>query len=442
MVNAYERAFPPRSHHLEESRRQDVTMGYDVDIFVDSVSENFKCVICRDVLKNPVTACHEGHTFCQSCLAPVQRCPLDRQELLPKRPRNRPLEDLIAEMRVRCVNCCTLSGKKRPREEKSDANEVETPGWQGPLRELQKHTEHECAFTVIPCKHHATGCPRKLERRLAQEHEKDCQYREVECERCCIPFLAKELPHHACPKEQVVCVLCGASYLREDIEYHDIFECPEAEIACELEPLGCRAKFKRKDQQQHTRSFQAKHLEMAIATSVKQQYEIAALKTERKKRFTELKHRMSEPHESCRFFWTAEVSKLRFGPYATASAASDEMGGLGRTWRLCMSRNSTEPDWVGFYVIAMERARPLFPGNSCVFEYWLVQNKKELCTGKFMEQFAISGQELGTGVHHAIKYSVLTVQPQDVEVCVRLSLVPQRDALSLVPPRDALSLVP
>ncbi|XP_052285535.1 E3 ubiquitin-protein ligase PDZRN3-like isoform X1 [Dreissena polymorpha] len=95
-------------------------MGFDVEKFVCSVSEDRKCALCHHVLDNPVQSpC--GHVFCSSCILPwvVQHgcCPFRCQGLNTGDLTNvLALRDVILNMKVVCEyepNGCSEQPKLR-----------------------------------------------------------------------------------------------------------------------------------------------------------------------------------------------------------------------------------------------------------------------------------------------------------------------------------------
>jgi hypothetical protein len=60
-------------------------MGGDSEIFLEDVRHDFKCMVCLEVLEDPVSACKEGHPSCRTCLAEwVEKhgsCPVCREKI-------------------------------------------------------------------------------------------------------------------------------------------------------------------------------------------------------------------------------------------------------------------------------------------------------------------------------------------------------------------------
>lgn len=86
-----------------------VTMGYDVERFVEAVNEGLLCCICRDVLEEPLQAPCE-HAFCSACIrswlvaecsCPEDRLPLTSAQL---RPLFRYMRNDLSRLKIHCKN--------------------------------------------------------------------------------------------------------------------------------------------------------------------------------------------------------------------------------------------------------------------------------------------------------------------------------------------------
>mmetsp|Transcript_10633 Transcript_10633/g.20834 ORF Transcript_10633/g.20834 Transcript_10633/m.20834 type:complete len:201 (+) Transcript_10633:100-702(+) len=77
------------------------------------ILEVFNCGICRNTMKNPVTCCSNGHSFCEGCIRNWQKrantCPVCRSELKALVP-NHALRDTIDVLKLRCPNDCGFEG--------------------------------------------------------------------------------------------------------------------------------------------------------------------------------------------------------------------------------------------------------------------------------------------------------------------------------------------
>ena len=144
--------------------------GYDQERFVTTISRNFLCLICFNVLKDPVLCPRNQHCFCRGCITKhlenSQRCPTCADELtaetLTEPPRM--VKDYLNELNIRCVY------HDRGCEE---------------IVQLQHLDQHEdsCGFTLVVCRNQ--GCGAILNKRDLIHHESElCEYRKLKCHSC------------------------------------------------------------------------------------------------------------------------------------------------------------------------------------------------------------------------------------------------------------------
>ena len=144
--------------------------GFEEDRFQQAVSQYFKCVICRNVLRDPVTCRDYQHLFCRACinthLANFERCPSCNQELCVHTLREAPrvVTNVLSELKIRCDFY-----------ERGCIKFVE-------LGDLEKHCK-ECEFGPAICSNQ--GCFIDVNRRDLMYHERAvCERRRVECHNC------------------------------------------------------------------------------------------------------------------------------------------------------------------------------------------------------------------------------------------------------------------
>ena len=144
--------------------------GYDEERFVTTISRNFLCLICFNVLKDPVLCPRNQHCFCRGCITKhlenSRRCPTCADELteetLTEPPRM--VRDYLNELNIRCVY------HNRGCEE---------------IVQLQHLDQHEdsCGFTPAVCAN--PGCGATLNKRDLTIHESElCEYRKLKCHSC------------------------------------------------------------------------------------------------------------------------------------------------------------------------------------------------------------------------------------------------------------------
>ena len=144
--------------------------GYDEERFVTIINRNFLCLICFNVLKDPVLCPKNHHCFCRGCITKLlessQRCPTCADELteetLTEPPRM--VKDYLNESKIRCVY------HDRGCEE---------------IVQLQLLDQHEdlCGYTPAVCTN--PGCGATLNKRDLTIHESElCEYRKLKCHSC------------------------------------------------------------------------------------------------------------------------------------------------------------------------------------------------------------------------------------------------------------------
>ena len=144
--------------------------GFEEDRFQQAISQYFKCVICRNVLRDPVTCRDHQHLFCRACitthLANFERCPSCNQELCVHTLREAPrvVTNVLSELKIRCDFY-----------ERGCIKFVE-------LGDLEKHCK-ECEFGPAICSNQ--GCYLDVNRRDLMYHGRAvCERRRVECHNC------------------------------------------------------------------------------------------------------------------------------------------------------------------------------------------------------------------------------------------------------------------
>ena len=96
-------------------------MGFDLNIFVDSVDEELMCCICTDVLEDAVQLIPCQHLYCRSCLlnwlSVKAICPVDGQRVNEKcvTPAPRSIQNMLSKLNVRCDRCQRVMPLSRSR---------------------------------------------------------------------------------------------------------------------------------------------------------------------------------------------------------------------------------------------------------------------------------------------------------------------------------------
>ena len=144
--------------------------GYDEERFVTAVNRNFLCLICFNVLKDPVLCPRNQHCFCRGCITKhlknSRRCPTCADELTEETLTvpSRMVRDYLDELNIHCVY------------HDRGCHEIVQ------LQHLDQH-EDSCGFTPAVCRNQ--GCGATLNKRDLTIHESElCEHRKLKCHSC------------------------------------------------------------------------------------------------------------------------------------------------------------------------------------------------------------------------------------------------------------------
>ena len=144
--------------------------GYDEERFVATISPNFICSICFNVLKDPVLCPRNQHCFCRGCVTKhldnSQTCPTCNDELTEETltEPSRMVKQYLNELNIHCV--------------------FHNRGCQE-IPQLQHLDSHEttCGYTPVVCTNQ--GCGETLNQRDIIHHESEvCEFRKLKCHSC------------------------------------------------------------------------------------------------------------------------------------------------------------------------------------------------------------------------------------------------------------------
>ena len=164
--------------------------GYEDRRFQTLVDENLHCVICTEVLRDPVQCRSNEHHFCRNCITEhlkhSQNCPTCKDPLTVEtlvRPQ-RFLANTLSNLKISCENS-----------ERGCRAVVE-------LGSLITHVA-SCEFNPVPCSN--DQCDEIISRRDKEVHEsKVCDFRPVECDYCSETVVYKNLMQHTCPQRREI----------------------------------------------------------------------------------------------------------------------------------------------------------------------------------------------------------------------------------------------
>ena len=146
-------------------------LGYDDERFESIVNQNFHCLICYNVLKDPVMCRRNEHYFCHGCITEhlrrnSHRCPTCADELSVETLQDVPriVKNYLNELSIRCDHY-----------DRGCRELVQ-------LQNLKRHVA-ECGFTPVICGNQ--GCGETISKRDRTYHESElCQFRKLKCHNC------------------------------------------------------------------------------------------------------------------------------------------------------------------------------------------------------------------------------------------------------------------
>jgi len=207
------------------------------------------CSVCNEVFKQPVVTPECGHTYCMHCIELVcnsksRECPLCRKpfpaDLIVKDlSPNRQLLHVIDTLKVRCRwGMKILNGQW-----------VHDPEGCQVITEWQSLFAHDevCDFVTVPCPYKC--CSLLIQRRHLEHHKSICEERTISCELCNVTYAYKYSSEHKklCPLYKTPCPKgCGELVANQHRKIHIQKECPELEVSCIYQDLGCLYKAKKK----------------------------------------------------------------------------------------------------------------------------------------------------------------------------------------------------
>ena len=257
-----------------------LSQGYKCE-FIDSVPDYLCCKKCTLVARklSIISCC--GESFCQSCIADNQKegkpCPACGEKNFTTFEQIKS-QKKIASLRVYC------SMKERGCD------------WSGTLEQLDTHLDPDqdnCQYvdTKCPLNCHMTIPKNKVEQHVAQH----CAKRHYVCQHCNFKATYEEVMDTHLPECKYVPLqcpnLCGVTFERDFMEDH-MKMCRLEEVGCEFSGVGCDGRFRREDQEEHTRQNSQKHLTLtaSLAVETKEQLQQKLLEQDKKHKEEEEKH--------------------------------------------------------------------------------------------------------------------------------------------------------
>ena len=244
--------------------------------FIDSVPEDFYCKKCALVARRlTLTSCC-GESYCHACIADSCLSCGGKNFSTFEHFKN---QRKIASLHVHC------SMKERGCD------------WSGTLEQLDTHSDPDqdnCQYvdTKCPLNCHMTIPKDKVEQHVAQH----CAKRPYVCQHCNFKATFEEVVDTHLPECKYVPLqcpnLCGVTFERDFMEDH-MKMCRLEKVGCEFSGVGCDGRFRREDQEEHTRQNSQKHLTLtaSLAVETKEQLQQKLLEQDKKHKEEEQKLR-------------------------------------------------------------------------------------------------------------------------------------------------------
>ena len=144
--------------------------GYEDERFEHVVSQTLHCIICTNVIKDPVMCQRNEHLFCRACitihLMNFHTCPTCMEPLTVEtlRQGSRTVMNLLSELKIRCEFFDRGCGKFVQ------------------LGDLERHVS-DCGFAPAVCSNE--GCQLEVNKQDLLHHETAvCELRRVKCHSC------------------------------------------------------------------------------------------------------------------------------------------------------------------------------------------------------------------------------------------------------------------
>ena len=259
--------------------------GYQCE-FIDSVSDDFYCKKCTLVARKlSITTCC-GESFCHACITDNQEegkpCPECENTDFTS------FEQVKNQKRIYCLQVyCSL------KERGCD--------WSGTLEQLDTHLDPDqdnCQYvdTKCPLNCHVTIPNNKVEQHVAQH----CVKRPYVCQYCNFKATYEEVVDTHLPECKYVPLqcpnLCGVTFERDFRDDH-MKMCRLEEVGCEFSGVGCDGRFRREDQEEHTRQNSQKHLTLTASLAVETKEQLQQKLLQQDKKHKEEENKLKEKIE-------------------------------------------------------------------------------------------------------------------------------------------------
>ena len=261
--------------------KRDRPQGFQCE-FKDSIREDLYCKKCNLVARRlTITNCC-GESFCHACIEESRVCPACGAE-------DYNTFDHVKNRRL--INCLPVYCSMKER----------VCDWSGTLEQLDTHLDPDqdnCQYvdTKCPLNCHMTVPKNKVEQHVAQH----CAKRPYVCQHCNFKATYEEVVDTHLPECKYVPLqcpnLCGVTFERDFMEDH-MKMCRLVEVGCEFSDVGCDGRFRREDQEEHTRQNSQKHLTLTASLAVETKKQLQQKLLEQDKKHKEEEEKLKQQVE-------------------------------------------------------------------------------------------------------------------------------------------------
>ena len=261
------------------------SLGYQCE-FLDSVSDDLYCKKCTLVARKLSISTCCGESFCHACLADTQK------EGKPCPECGEKDYNIVGHIKnQRRINCLQVHCSMKER----------GCDWSGTLEQLDTHLDPDkdnCQYvdTKCPLNCHMTIPKNKVEQHVAQH----CAKRPYVCQHCNFKAIYEEVVDKHLPECKYVPLqcpnLCGVTFERDFMEDH-MKMCRLQEVGCEFSCVGCDGRFRREDQEEHTRQNSQTHLTLTASLAVETREQLQQKLLEQDKKHKEEEEKLKQKIE-------------------------------------------------------------------------------------------------------------------------------------------------
>ena len=251
--------------------------------FIDSVFDDLYCKKCTLVARRlTITNCC-GESFCNTCIADKQEqgnpCPACGEKNFTT------FEHVKNQKRINCLRVyCSM------KESGCD--------WSGMLEQLDTHLDPDqdnCQYVDTKC---PLNCQQSIPKNKVEQHvAQHCAKRPYVCQHCNFKATYEEVVDTHLPECKYVPMqcpnLCGVTFERDFMEDH-MKMCRLEEVECEFGGVGCDDRFRRDDQEEHTRQNSQKHLTLTASLAVETKEQLQQKLLEQAKKLNDQDKKLNE----------------------------------------------------------------------------------------------------------------------------------------------------